>query len=494
MVPINAVPLHGLIFVMLSSFWREIGAAPTQTAGNSFYSNLKPLMYRPKGMNNEFSYTTYVDPTGRSHAIPAHILLTHKYDLRLLPDNQLTESDYLLKKTVERTVASMPDHQVIFYDDQRCEAALRDVSPKLALHFKQEKVGMLKADMCRLAQLFWHGGMYFDADLVPLVKLREYIKPETTFTSVRSTGEIENNEGLFQAFLGATPRHPLIKAALRATVAYYEAVGRGDHSTAMRLTGGFEHGNIGTSILMTVFTNFSGLTPTTGVLSTAMNISQTTRHSKEHVSQMFLESSLSRYDKTWKLPLDGAVLGHDDKGDRGFPPHCEYSIGDRDTKTVIFMSRMFANVPHFLPCLVAWEVFPDLYKQNKLPALRLSHIPRIIQMVGDTEVNGDYEDWLGGNPKFGVKMWTPVEVDLFLADMLNAPLSPVSSSLPLTNLIKPLRIKLFSIAILKKYGGVMLYPAGTDAPVILLKRCAPPYVNTHCGCRARTFLQCFQLA
>jgi len=125
---------------------------------------------------------------------------------------------------------------------------------------------------------------------------------------MHSGSEIPHNEGLFQAFLGATPRHPLIRTALRNTVSYYEAVAQGDHAAAKRFTGSFKHGNIGPSILMTAFANYSDITTTTGVLSTALNATQIMQHNKEHVSQLFLEASLSRYDKTWTIPNSTSPL------------------------------------------------------------------------------------------------------------------------------------------------------------------------------------------
>ena len=120
-----------------------------------------------------------------------------------------------------------------FLDDAACREAIEQSEPRLVKHFDEEREGKFRADICRVADLHNHGGYYFDVDLrvIRPIKLDRSI----TFSSVLSG--YPNLDQFFQAFLAATPGHPVLAKALQIMLDYYE----GKHAIRGK--------NVGTSTL-----------------------------------------------------------------------------------------------------------------------------------------------------------------------------------------------------------------------------------------------------
>jgi len=145
-----------------------------------------------------------------------------------------------MAQNVKHLVSLFPDiHEVEFLDNQGCSAAIEAAhSKELAWHFNNEQIGMYKSDICRLAQLAIHGGYYMDNDLDLFQDIRELLPPVVSFASAIT---LSSKYQMFQAFLAAAPRHPIILLALDKCLDFYK--GRSGHMNAM-------HGKMRGTVLM----------------------------------------------------------------------------------------------------------------------------------------------------------------------------------------------------------------------------------------------------
>lgn len=83
-----------------------------------------------------------------------------------------------------------------------------------------EPVGKYRADMCRIASLYVHGGYYFDVDLQVITPIQG-LSSKINFITSRETGDF-GSSGFFQAFTAATPGHAILKQALQEMLEFYK--------------------------------------------------------------------------------------------------------------------------------------------------------------------------------------------------------------------------------------------------------------------------------
>eukprot|EP00527_Entomoneis_sp_CCMP2396_P007705 CAMPEP_0198142468 /NCGR_PEP_ID=MMETSP1443-20131203/5247_1 /TAXON_ID=186043 /ORGANISM="Entomoneis sp., Strain CCMP2396" /LENGTH=506 /DNA_ID=CAMNT_0043805483 /DNA_START=308 /DNA_END=1828 /DNA_ORIENTATION=- len=155
-----------------------------------------------------------------SHLIPRRIIFTHNTNLmdpqtadpkeraRFLPNIIRTLEVY------SKTLWKSSNVDLWFLNNTDCLSALRRVEPRLIRHFKAEKEGKYKGDVCRLAALYLAGGYYIDVDMKALRPV--ILKANTTFASVQS------NQGFFNAFTAAQPGHSIVYHSLQIMLRYYQ--------------------------------------------------------------------------------------------------------------------------------------------------------------------------------------------------------------------------------------------------------------------------------
>jgi len=154
-------------------------------------------------------------PTSTSPRIPKKILFNFKENIFNHPDKYPETFQNL-----QKALATDRSLEYEFYDDSMCAAAIaRMHSKELANWFELEDSGAYKSDMCRLAMLYEHGGYYMDNDLEIVANFLELIPANVSITSAISA---VSSSLIFQAFLGATPGHPVIKDAMDRTLQQYK--------------------------------------------------------------------------------------------------------------------------------------------------------------------------------------------------------------------------------------------------------------------------------
>ena len=166
--------------------------------------------------------------------VPHILIFTYKHNILETKEPALLYNNVMQTVQAYRNLWDDAEPAPIrFLDDEACREAIEQSEPRLVPHFDGEREGKFRADICRIAQLFNHGGYYFDVDLrvIQPIKLDSII----TFSSVLSG--YPNLDQFFQAFLAATPGHPVLAKALQIMLDYYE----GKHAIRGK--------NVGTSTL-----------------------------------------------------------------------------------------------------------------------------------------------------------------------------------------------------------------------------------------------------
>ena len=160
------------------------------------------------------------------HVIPPIVIFTYHTNLLSTPTQQLTdEEDRALSSNVRHIVHLHPESKVRFLNDEDCLSSIRATlgpDTKLVQYFNDESHGMYKADICRGAALYETGGLYFDIDIEARMSLWDVIQPHTEFVTTLVHKDSNHRGGFFQAFIGVTSRHPVMKRYVELFVEYYE--------------------------------------------------------------------------------------------------------------------------------------------------------------------------------------------------------------------------------------------------------------------------------
>jgi len=176
-------------------------------------------------------------------AIPHILYFTHKDNILETKDPLFIYDNVLHTIEEYRRLWQEPSAPVVFLDDDMCREKIQATDPRLLSWFNSEKLGMYKADICRVAALYLTGGYYFDIDIrvVEPVRLAYNVSfsscKEATFhlncqkkCEAKSVQAMKYRLGaypfgannLFQAYLATSPGHPALKEAFEIMVAHYE--------------------------------------------------------------------------------------------------------------------------------------------------------------------------------------------------------------------------------------------------------------------------------
>ncbi|KAL3935687.1 MAG: hypothetical protein SGBAC_008841 [Bacillariaceae sp.] len=171
-------------------------------------SDTAPVLSRPHSQ-------TLVANDGNStiaNRIPQHLIFTYSKNLlQVKIPNHLHENVMKTIKTYADAwgIGNNSKVEVLFYTDKECLELLKQVEPKYLPIFQTESFPAYRGDICRAAALYVYGGYYLDVDIQPLKPLDPL--PGVDFITAKMKTGI-----FFQAIIAATPRHPVLKAALES--------------------------------------------------------------------------------------------------------------------------------------------------------------------------------------------------------------------------------------------------------------------------------------
>lgn len=102
-----------------------------------------------------------------------------------------------------------PGYKIDFSLDADCESFLNEhFGPEMKAIFNSMPLGMFKADIWRLCNLYIHGGIYADVDIVPMSSMDSILQKHQNVTFLSNLSL--DKRGIFQALFATVPRNPLL--------------------------------------------------------------------------------------------------------------------------------------------------------------------------------------------------------------------------------------------------------------------------------------------
>jgi len=111
-----------------------------------------------------------------------------------------------------------PGYSIHAYGNQECTEFLKNEYGQLYVDiFNHIKDGPIKSDFWRLCILYTYGGVYADADIIPLVAIDEFLENDVQFATCNSTPSKILNPHL----IVSTPKNILLKECIDTYIRYY---------------------------------------------------------------------------------------------------------------------------------------------------------------------------------------------------------------------------------------------------------------------------------
>ena len=112
-----------------------------------------------------------------------------------------------------------PEYEIKLYDNHLCYEFLKNEFSQLYCDiFNYIKDGPIKADFWRICVIYKYGGLYVDADIEPLVPLREYLEKDIDFVSCI---DYHNNNSFNPHFILANKDDIFLKKCIDKYVEFY---------------------------------------------------------------------------------------------------------------------------------------------------------------------------------------------------------------------------------------------------------------------------------
>lgn len=156
--------------------------------------------------------------------------IPHKMHFIWMQKNLLTEplTSQTERDNAEnvRTIADMnPEYDVHFYDDAACQRECRQTDIEGVPELYEDMRGAtsfgpsswaIMADVCRLAILYNHGGVYMDANMAMRLPFKAWLREDVSFVAPMSVCKLKRDFG--PGFFASTRAHPATRLTLERMV------------------------------------------------------------------------------------------------------------------------------------------------------------------------------------------------------------------------------------------------------------------------------------
>ncbi len=139
--------------------------------------------------------------------IPLHIYQTSK-------SNAMDELSW---NACVDTIKQNPEYTYHLFDDKRQRDFIKNNMPKRVLRAYDKLIPTAyKADLWRYCILYVKGGVYLDVPMKTIVPLKDIIKQDDTFVSVRESST--SKVAIYNAFMASVPNHPFLREVINDCV------------------------------------------------------------------------------------------------------------------------------------------------------------------------------------------------------------------------------------------------------------------------------------
>ena len=114
-----------------------------------------------------------------------------------------------------------PDFSRRFFDDKQQSAWVKENYPDAWPAFSAMKLPAGRADLFRYCLMHKYGGVWSDVDIVPRIPLSKFLNANASLVVVHDGGMGSPHIYLYNAFMAATPGHPIMRRAIDIVIEHY---------------------------------------------------------------------------------------------------------------------------------------------------------------------------------------------------------------------------------------------------------------------------------
>lgn len=143
----------------------------------------------------------------------------------LLTDTLTSQTERANAENIRAIADTNPEYHVHIYDDTTCQRECRQTGIEGVPELYEDMRGATSfgpsswasmSDVCRMAVLYNHGGVYMDTNMAMRLPFNEWLREDVSFVAPMSV--CKHKRDLFNSFLGASPGHNATRLALERMV------------------------------------------------------------------------------------------------------------------------------------------------------------------------------------------------------------------------------------------------------------------------------------